>query len=106
MALPIGLGPEAIGPEIRLDIERPGQNQPTEETGTVSFSERLREFAEGVQDSQATAEQAMHDFAEGRNDDIHGTMIQMQEADIRFRLATNIRNRVIEAYREVLRMGA
>ena len=33
-------------------------------------------------------------------------MIQMQQADIQLRLAANIRNRVIEAYREVLRMGA
>ncbi len=106
MALPIGLGPEAIGPEIRLDIERPGQGERTEESGSIPFSERLRQFAAEVQDTQATADQSMHDFAEGRNDDIHGTMIQMQQADIQFRLATNIRNRVIEAYREVLRMGA
>ena len=106
MSIPIGLGPEALGPEVRLDIERPGQAQNTEPTGTVPFSQHLQQFAEGVQEGQATAEQSMHDFAEGRNDDIHGTMIQLQQADIQFRLATNIRNRVIEAYREVLRMGA
>jgi flagellar hook-basal body complex protein FliE len=33
-------------------------------------------------------------------------MIVMQEADISLRLAANVRNRVIEAYREVMRMGA
>jgi flagellar hook-basal body complex protein FliE len=33
-------------------------------------------------------------------------MILMQEADVSLRLAVNVRNRAIEAYREVMRMGA
>jgi len=106
MSLPIGLGPEALGPEIRLDIERPGAGRATEETGVTPFADRVADFAEGINDAQATAQTAAEDFAEGRNDDLHGTMIQMQQADIQLRLAANIRNRVIEAYREVLRMGA
>jgi flagellar hook-basal body complex protein FliE len=42
----------------------------------------------------------------GTHDDVHGTLIAMQEADISLRFAANVRNRVIEAYREVMRMGA
>ena len=106
MSLPIGLGPEVLGPEIRLDIERTGVGQTTDNSGVTSFADRVSDFAEGINDAQSTAQTAAQDFADGRNDDLHGTMIQMQQADIQLRLASNIRNRVIEAYREVLRMGA
>ena len=33
MSLPIGLGPEGLGPEIRLDIERPEQAAPPRKPG-------------------------------------------------------------------------
>lgn len=57
---------------------------------------------------------AMHDraataaegYVAGEHQDVHGTMILMQEADVSLRLAVNVRNRAIEAYREVMRMGA
>ena len=33
-------------------------------------------------------------------------MIAMQKADISFRLFASVRNRALEAYREIMRMGA
>ncbi|MEM6961015.1 MAG: flagellar hook-basal body complex protein FliE [Myxococcota bacterium] len=71
-----------------------------------SFVERLREFAEEVNETQMEAEQVSRDFAEGKRNDIHGTMVQMQTADIEFRMLGTVRNRVLEAYREVMKMGA
>ena len=72
----------------------------------VSFAERLREFTDGVNETQQEAEQMTRDFAEGRQNDIHGTMVQMQQADIEFRMLGTVRNKVIEAYREVMKMGS
>jgi flagellar hook-basal body complex protein FliE len=42
----------------------------------------------------------------GDHQDVHGTMIAMQEADVSLRLMTSVRNRAIEAYREIMRMGS
>lgn len=73
---------------------------------TSPFAETLAEFAQDVNESQQAAETAGRDFTEGRSDDIHGTMIKLQEADLKLRLFGNVRNRALEAYREIMRMGA
>jgi flagellar hook-basal body complex protein FliE len=71
-----------------------------------SFGETLRQFIHEVDASQKNAAEVGEAFAEGRTDDIHGTMIALQEADIRFRLLANVRNKALEAYREIMRMGS
>jgi flagellar hook-basal body complex protein FliE len=72
----------------------------------TSFAERLEQIVNHVDGVQKQADATARDFANGKHNDIHGTMIQQQEAEISLRFAANIRNRLIEAYREVMRMGA
>ena len=38
------------------------------------------------------------------NKDIHGTMIALEKADISMRLMLQIRNKLVSAYEEVMRM--
>ena len=45
-------------------------------------------------------------LASGQSDDIHGTMIADEQADISVRLLANVRNRAIDLYREMMRMGS
>ena len=82
----------------------PSVSAPEPSGGT--FGELLSEFAQDVNASQNTAETAATDFAEGRSDDIHGTMIKLQEADVKLRLLGNVRNRALAAYNEIMRMGS
>ena len=72
----------------------------------TSFADRVADALHEVNETQKTAEVMSSDFAEGRQNDLHGTMIAMQKADVTLRLVANVRNRVIEAYREIMRMGA
>jgi flagellar hook-basal body complex protein FliE len=76
------------------------------EGGTTDFSSKLREVLSEANDAQVRAQTASEDYASGKQNDLHGTMITMTEADISLRLVSNVRNRVIEAYREVMRMGS
>jgi flagellar hook-basal body complex protein FliE len=101
MAIPVNL--ETTLPLARPTVERVAE--PTTGMAT-SFTERLRRFASDVDGLQKTADSAATDFAEGRRDDIHGTMLDLQRADISFHLLANIRNRALEAYREIMRMGS
>lgn len=93
---------DAQTPQLSLDVARETQAKPQ----ASQFGERVEAFMGEVNASQAQADAAASAYANGQSNDIHGTMIAMQKADITLRLATNIRNRVIEAYREVMRMGA
>lgn len=70
------------------------------------FEHLVRDAVGEVSAMQDRAAVAADGYVSGDHQDVHGTMIVMQEADISLRLAANVRNRVIEAYREVMRMGA
>ena len=79
---------------------------PTQPNNGPSFADRLKEFVQEVDQGQRQAEHMATEYAAGRNDDLHTTMLTMQKADITLHLFANIRNKVIDAYKEVSRMGA
>ncbi len=70
------------------------------------FGDALREKLNETNASLVDSENRSVAFAEGETHDIDGTMVALQRADISLRFATAVRNRVVEAYREVMRMSA
>jgi flagellar hook-basal body complex protein FliE len=40
----------------------------------------------------------------GQAPSVHDTMIAMEKADVSLRLTTKVRNKVVEAYQEIMRM--
>lgn len=75
-----------------------------EQNGGVTFSDFLSKMVQETNSSQLEADKKMQEVAVGRNKDLHGAMLSMEKADINFRLLTQVRNKVIEAYREIMRM--
>lgn len=71
-----------------------------------SFSEKLREVVASANELPLKGEQVAQDYADGKQNDLHGTMVSMAQADISLRMVANVRNRAIEAYREIMRMGS
>ena len=53
---------------------------------------------------QAQADQAVRDLAMGQTDNLHGVLLSVAQADMTFRLILEIRNRLTEAYQEIMRM--
>jgi flagellar hook-basal body complex protein FliE len=51
-----------------------------------------------------SADSAARDFASGKTDDIHGTMIAVTQADIELRLLGTMKNKVVDAFYELWRM--
>ena len=84
----------------------PGATGGTPAVQAPSFADRVGEALQQTNDLEVRAESATQGLVNGEHHDVHGTMIAMQEADVAFRLVTSVRNRVVEAYREVMRMGA
>ncbi|HEY6878532.1 MAG TPA: flagellar hook-basal body complex protein FliE [Polyangiales bacterium] len=78
----------------------------TEKAAGADFSQKLREALNEVNQQQVKAEKVADDYASGKQNDLHGTMITMTEADVQLRLTAQVRNKVIEAYREIMRMGS
>jgi flagellar hook-basal body complex protein FliE len=57
-----------------------------------------------VNQTQQEAEKAARAFALGETQSIHDTMITLERADLSLRLLTQIRNKAVEAYQEMMRM--
>ena len=66
-----------------------------------SFSETLQSLSNSAQNSDSLIQK----LAAGENVDIHNVMIAAEENDVNFRVAIGIRDRLIDAYREVMRMA-
>jgi len=57
-----------------------------------------------VNELQQKAEQAIQQLAGEGKGDLQETMIAIEKADVSFRLMMQIRNKVLEAYQEIMRM--
>jgi flagellar hook-basal body complex protein FliE len=57
-----------------------------------------------VNDSQLQAHRSQEQFALGEVDSIHRVMIDMEDALMAMKFATQLRNKAVEAYQEVMRM--
>ncbi|MFQ5450666.1 MAG: flagellar hook-basal body complex protein FliE [Nitrospinaceae bacterium] len=68
-----------------------------------SFADTLTQSLEKVNDLQKEADLAIKDFVSGESANIHETMIAVNKADLAFRLTMQVRNKIVEAYQEVMR---
>lgn len=69
-----------------------------------SFGEAMREVFESTNRLQAQADSEIQALAVGKKGDLHKTMIAMEEADVSFQLLMQIRNKIVAAYQEIMRM--
>lgn len=69
-----------------------------------SFTEHLREGVVEVNQMQNNADKLATDLASGKSDNIQETMVASTQAELSFNLMVQIRNKILEAYQEVMRM--
>ena len=74
------------------------------ESKSGDFLETLKSFYNHVDSQLKEADQKAGEFAVGKKHDLHEIMIASEKANISFRLLLQIRNKFLEAYREVMRM--
>ena len=98
------LGPPA--PEIQRRPEIDPVAAGTEADESKSFGRLMAEQINKVNGQMAEADAAVADLAMGRSEDVHGTMIAMQKANLSFRMLIEVRNKAIRAYEELMRMQA
>lgn len=112
MAIPVsgaGLGP-AIGALMR-SAEPATQLNPDEiadvKAGAApgdQFISMLRAEINKVNADSVTMDDRVREVTLGRSADVHGMMIAITQADMSLRLMTQVRNKALEAYQEIMRM--
>jgi flagellar hook-basal body complex protein FliE len=77
--------------------------RPASGAAQQDFANVLQTAVENVNRLQHEAGDAARAFAVGQASSIHDTMIAMEKADISLRLLTQVRNKAVEAYQEIMR---
>lgn len=72
--------------------------------GAKSFGEILGESLKEVNNLQLEADKAIEDFATGQTKNVHETMIALNKADTAFKMTMQVKNKIVEAYQEIIRM--
>ncbi|TNF00995.1 MAG: flagellar hook-basal body complex protein FliE [Deltaproteobacteria bacterium] len=87
---------ETTGIGNGLSLEEPGNRK--------SFSELLASSITEVNGLQQEANKAIQNLATGKSKNLHETMLAVEKAEIAFKTMNQIRSKVIDAYKEVMRM--
>lgn len=70
-----------------------------------SFGQTLQSALSHVNDLQNKSGDLTKAYATGQTSDIHGVMIAGEQATIALQLTTQIRNKAIDAYQEIMRIS-
>ncbi len=74
-----------------------GQNAKT-------FAGILNDSVAKVNEYQVQADTAIKETVAGRNKNIHETLLTVERADTSLKLMMQVRNKILDAYREIMRM--
>ena len=77
---------------------------PDKKEDDASFKNVISKFIHDVDKMQKVSDQSVKDFATGEVTDIHQVMVAAEEANLSFQLMMEVRNRLLESYREIMRM--
>lgn len=89
---------------VRIPGSSPFKSTTTPDVAGGGFSEILSRSIAEVNGSSQEANQLLQGLAAGEHANIHETMIAMEKSGISFRMMTRVQQKVIDAYREIMRM--
>ncbi len=87
------------GDDKARSLPRPGGTE-----GPKSFGSALGQAIEQVNGAQKAAADQINAFVSGEQENLHEVMISMNQAELYFQMMTEVRNRLLETYQELMRM--
>lgn len=85
------LGPSESGLEVGAPVGPP-------------FGDTLSQAIDRVDVAQKAADAQVEAFVAGETENVHEVMISMNQAELHFQMLTEVRNKVLEGYQEIMRM--
>jgi len=71
-------------------------------TDGASFGKLLSEAIQQVNDVEKTSQGELQKYL-GNESDLHSVMIALEKADLSFQLMMQVRNKIVQAYQEVMK---
>ena len=101
MALPIApIASSFTSPVMRPTPPAAGE---AAAAANASFGDSLAKLVNSVETSGQTANTAVQQMLDGSGD-VHDAMIALQRAELTLQLTVQVRNKLVQAYQEIMRM--
>ena len=68
------------------------------------FQNVLSSAIDSLQSLQHNAATSVQQFLTGQNEELHTTVLATQKAELAFELGLQVRNKVVDAYQEIMKM--
>lgn len=68
------------------------------------FAEMFQKFVRGVDQKKKVSARETQDLILGRSDNIHEAVVKSEEAKVAFNLMIEVRNKLVDSYKELMRM--
>jgi flagellar hook-basal body complex protein FliE len=94
------LGP--ISPNLQVPEIRK-QSSPGAEKSDSGFGDILKDAISTVNELQKRSDTEIQKYMAGESQDLHTTVIAMQKADLSFQMMMQVRNKIVQAYQEIMR---
>lgn len=93
--------PSSIGANSSVIIDRAS---PVDRVTAPGFAQMFEKFIKGVDQKKKISKNATQDLILGRSDNIHEAVVKSQEAGVAFNLMIEVRNKLVDSYKELMRM--
>ncbi len=88
-----------------LQVPEVGSPRRVERDGDgPSFGDVLKEAISTTNALQKQSDHEIQKIMTGESQDLHSTLIAVQKADLSFQMMMQVRNKLVQAYQEIMRM--
>jgi|SRR3989337_3217322 len=94
---------DSIKGSINTTIDIASAGKPSAGAGEGGFADVLKDSIQKVNNIQGEADQAIKGLSTGQVNNIHETMIAIEKANLSFNMMVQVRNKLVQAYEEIMR---
>lgn len=80
------------------------KTSPVDRVTAPGFSDMFEKFVRGVDNKKKISAKETQDLILGRSDNIHEAVVKSEEAKLAFNLMIEVRNKLVDSYKELMRM--
>lgn len=77
----------------------------SKEENNLSFKSIFEDALNNYVDAEAQVDEDIYKLSVGESDDLHNLMINTKKAELSLELVIQLRNKALDAYNEIMRMG-
>jgi flagellar hook-basal body complex protein FliE len=92
----------SINPNLQVPEIRKQGSAGVEKAGS-GFGDILKDAISTVNELQKQSDQEVQKYMAGESQDLHTTVIAVQKADLSFQMMMQVRNKIVQAYQEIMR---